>query len=368
MKDYITTTYPPAIMDNDSKVRISIYMPTHRTHPDNRQDAIRFKNIISKLEGMGDYDAEVKRLKELENDQDFWTYNLDSLAILMDEKDMEIYRLVRPVEEHVTAGKRFYLKPLIRNFQSDHLYYALGLSRDSFRLFRGNRYGFREIELKDEDRLLENVLGDEIQKLDYNVGSHGGGDGIYYGHSSKQNEIDIDTQRFFNYTDTFIQENYTKEDKTPLILVTVSEHQGTFREISKNPQLLEQGISKSLESINEEDLKKEVWEILEPIYNERTDSLIRQYHVGINDGSATNTIQATLEAIINNRVKTLVLESDKTVNGKIYVADGSYELGDEGDDILNHLAYLAMEKGSEVIILPKEKMPDHLGVFAILRY
>ena len=150
MKDYITTVFPPHILNRDSKVRISIYMPTHRTAPDNKQDAIVFKNLVSSLENNGDYGPQVERLRKLERDQDFWLYNLDSIAILMDEEELIIYRLPRSVEAYLEVGERFYLKPLIRNYQSDHRYYALGLSRDSFRLYSGNRYGFREVEIDDE--------------------------------------------------------------------------------------------------------------------------------------------------------------------------------------------------------------------------
>lgn len=368
MKDYITTIFPPAILDKDSKIRISIYLPTHRTAPDNRQDVIRFKNLVSKLENMGDYKAQVKKLREIENNQTFWNYNLDSLAILMDEDDLVIYRLPRDVKEHLAVGERFYLKPLIRNYQSDHRYYALGLSRDSFRLYSGNRYGFREIEIDDEERLLVNVLGDQYEGIRLNVASHGGSIGNFYGHSDKGAEIKIDTDRFFNYVDDYVYNNFTKDSKIPLILISLLEHQSTFREISKNPQLLKQGLNKSLESIDLNTLKKDLWEVLEPIYDEKTDNLVKQFNIGINNNTATNTIQSTLEKIMSNQVRVLVLQSDKIVRGKIDLANVSFELSDDGEDILNHLAELAIEKGAEVIILPKEKMPDNLSVFALLRY
>ena len=29
---------------------LSLYQPTHRSHPDNQQDRIRFKNLIKKIE------------------------------------------------------------------------------------------------------------------------------------------------------------------------------------------------------------------------------------------------------------------------------------------------------------------------------
>ena len=34
------------ILDNAESPWISLYQPTHRTHPDNQQDQIRFRNLL----------------------------------------------------------------------------------------------------------------------------------------------------------------------------------------------------------------------------------------------------------------------------------------------------------------------------------
>lgn len=370
MKDYMTTTttFPPKILEKDCETCISIYMPTHRTAPDNRQDSIMFKNIVSELDDMGDYSKQVKKLKELEEDTEFWVYNLDGLVILMNEDDMEIYRLPRTVEKYLSVGERYYIKPLLRNYQSDHRYHALGLARDSFKLFSGNRYGFREIEIDEEDRLLENVLGDVLEGGELNVVSHGGSVGNFHGHSARSEEIKVDTKRFFQYTDKFILDNYSRKEKIPLILISLPEHQSQFRELSNNEYLLDKGIDKSYESIDQYELTEVLWKALEPVYNEKTQSLINQYQVGINEDTATNTIQTTLERLMEDRIRTLVIEADKSILGEIHEENVSYDLDDNGHDILNHLAQIALKKNVEVIILPKEKMPDNLSVFSLLHY
>lgn len=368
MKDFITTIFPPPILDEECKECISIYMPTSRTAPDNRKDSLIFKNIVNDLEERGNFKSQVSRLRELENDRDFWMYNLDGLAILMNDDNVNIYRLPRDVQEHLAVGERYYLKPLIRNYQSDHRYYALGLGRDNFRLYSGNRYGFREVEIPEEDRLLKHVLGDQLDDNRINVVSQGGTVGNFHGDGAKSAAVKIDTEKFFHYVDDYINDNYSKKYKIPLILVSLTEHQGLFRSFSKNTHLLDKGVDRSYESISSDDFKKYMWEVLEPIYNKKTEDLIDQFHIGINNNTATNTIQSTLEAILNDRVRVLVLQSDKTVAGKVDIDNATFKLTDDGEDILNYLAQLAIARGSEVIILPKDKMPDHLGAFAILRY
>ena len=368
MRDYIETSFPPKILENDSEKRISIYMPTHRTAPDNRQDAIRFKNIVSEIEETGNFKEQVKKLRELEKNQEFWLYNLDSIAVLIDEEDMAIYRLARDVEKYYEIGKRFYIKPLIRNYQSDETYHALGLARDEFKLFKGNRYGFREIKVDDEERLLENVLGDQLEGGRLNVVSHGGNVGNFHGHGAKRDEIKIDTKRFFHHVDDYIYDNFSKKERIPLILITPTEHQSLFREISDNNYLVDKGINKYYGSIKEKDLKNALWDVLQPIYNEKTADLLKKYHVGVNDDEATNNIQDTLDAILNDRVKTLVLAANKRIFGDIDTEKSSYTMNESGEDIFNHLAHLALARGSEVIILPPDKMPVGISLFSILRF
>lgn len=316
MRDFITNKFPPAILGEDASVRISLYMPTHRTAPDNRQDVIRFKNLVNQLEERGSFEKQVELLRALERDQEFWIYNLDSIAVLIDDlNNMVIYRMTRSVKEYLEVGKRFYLKPLIRNYQSDEIYHALGLARDQFKLYKGNRYGFSEVEIDDDDRLLTNVLGDRFTGGRLNVVSHGGSVGNFHGHGAKSEEVKVDTEKFFYYVDKYIRENYSLKEKKPLILIAPAEDQSLFRKISSNEYLVNSGVNRSYSSIDPNNLKEVLWQALEPIYNEKTEKLIKQYNIGINNNQAFNTIQETLEALVANRVSTLVLQADKFVTG-----------------------------------------------------
>lgn len=369
MRDFITNKFPPAIIGEDASVRISLYMPTHRTAPDNRQDVIRFKNLVNQLEERKGFDKQVELLRTLERDQEFWIYNLDSIGVLIDDlNNIAIYRMTRDVKEYLEVGKRFYLKPLIRNYQSDETYHALGLARDQFRLYKGNRYGFSEVEIDDEDRLLKNVLGDTFTGGRLNVVSHGGSVGNFHGHGAKSEEVKVDTEKFFYYVDKYIRDNYSLKEQKPLILIAPTEDQSLFRKISSNEFLVDSGVNRSFSSIDPNNLKEVLWQALEPIYNEKTEKLINQYNIGINKNQAFNTIQETLEALVNNRVKILVLQADKFVTGTVDIEKAEYKVESDGEDILNQLAHIALDMGSEVVILPEEKMPKNVSIFSILRF
>jgi hypothetical protein len=64
-------------------------MTTHRSHPENLQDPIRFQNLVKQLEEslLEQYSAiEVKKFLEpyitLNNNSEFWEHTLDGLAVL----------------------------------------------------------------------------------------------------------------------------------------------------------------------------------------------------------------------------------------------------------------------------------------------
>ncbi len=68
---------------------LSLYQPTHRRHPENQQDPIRFRNLVKELETSlrKKYPAVEARLllepfQALAHDDDFWNHMSDGLAVL----------------------------------------------------------------------------------------------------------------------------------------------------------------------------------------------------------------------------------------------------------------------------------------------
>ena len=63
---------------------ISLYLPTHRHHPDNQRDPITFRNLVRDAEvSLADkYDVKDHRslfepFKALENDREFWNHRTE---------------------------------------------------------------------------------------------------------------------------------------------------------------------------------------------------------------------------------------------------------------------------------------------------
>ena len=110
--DSMVNDYPAGLLDAPEPACLSLYQPTHRRHPENQQDPVRFRNLVKALEeslAQKYPKREVQRLLEpfraIAGDRNFWNRTLDGLAVLAAPGMVRVYRLQRPVGElAVVAG------------------------------------------------------------------------------------------------------------------------------------------------------------------------------------------------------------------------------------------------------------------------
>jgi len=377
----IIKDFPNDIIYDGQVPCISLYQPTYRYSPGNKRDPIVFKNLMRYIENSlekqykkDDIDSIMEPFYQIEGDKEFWNTTLDGLAILANPEKCIVYKLQRPVEEFAVVADSFHIMPLIRTFQSMDKYQLLGLSRGEFSLYQGNRYGYEEIELTSViASTMTEVLGEELTDSyqSHGLSTDAGGTGMYYGHGGKKPEIDKDTEKFFRYVDRVIFENYSKQSEMPLILVSLKEYHSLFKQISKNPYLLNNGIDCSYESLKSEQLTENALKIIEPIYQKKIKDLADSYETAKSNSLGSDNLVRIAKAAFENRIKTFFIEENKIVPGKIgdlgEIISGSMQ-DVECDDLLDDIAELVLKSKGEVIILTEEQMPGNTGAAAIYRY
>ncbi|WP_320127435.1 hypothetical protein [uncultured Sphaerochaeta sp.] len=377
----IVNSFPNDIIYQEEGPFISLYQPTHRHFPENRQDPIMFKNLIRVIENSlrQKYEKDfvisiMKPFYELEKDEYFWNNTSEGIAVLASKDKCIIYNLQGIVKKFTTVANSFHIKPLIKAFQSMESYQLLGLSRTNFTLYQGNRNGFSEIVLPlDTPRTLEEVLGKQLTDPYLASGSGGtGGHTVYHGHGGAKPEIDNDTEKYFRYVDHFVMENYSKPSKLPLILVSLMEYHTEFKNISSNPYLIEEGIHNSYDSLKIDELKTKALEIIKPINLKKIQILAESYKKAEAESLGSSDLVQVAKAAFDSRVETILLEENRIVPGKIDYDTGTLIPGARNDldcdDILDDLAELTFMRKGNVLVLPKDKMPSTTGVAAIYRY
>ncbi len=361
---------------------ISLYQPTHRHHPANQQDPIRYRNLLRTMETSlrerypaRDARALLARFESLAHDTHFWNHRTDGLAILAWLPDhFEIFDLQRPVRERVVVANSFHTKPMLRILQSADRYQILSLNRHEAKLYEGNRDALDLIPLEHVPATLTDALGDKLTEGHTAVRSFGGGSqgAVHHGSGQRKDEVDLDTERFFRVIDRGILEHYSKPSGLPLILAALPEHHTMFRALSHNSALMPQGITINPDALDIQELRAAAWEVMSPRYLERLARLIDVYRGAKNRNLASDTLEDITSATTAGRVDTLLVEADRIIPGAIDHTSGAIVNSDTdgvaADDLLDDLAEAVLRAKGDVVVVPAERMPTSTGAAATYRF
>lgn len=346
---------------------LSLYLPTHRRHPENQQDPIRYKNLLKQLEAtlltnFPDANASVllAPFHALGANPDFWNHTWDGLAVLGGPAGFRTIKLQRTVPELAIAATTFHLKPLLRVQQSADRYQVLALNRREIRLYEGNRDHLDEVTLAPGvPASITEALGDEHSEPHQTVASYGGtaqGSNMRHGHGSKADDADIDEQRFFRTVDRAILEHHSRPAGVPLILAALTQYHTPFRQVSHNPFLYEKGIEADPGALGADDLCARSWKVIEPEFRARLKKLAETYGTAHARALASDDYEYVANAAEASRVDTLLVEADRIIPGP------------GGDDLLDDLAELVLQRGGQVVVVPAADMPTATGLAATFRF
>lgn len=382
--DLRTKHMMPELLNFNKGTYISLYMPTHRTHPDNLQDPILFKNLVKKLKQsllQKHSETEITTLLEpflaLESNKEFWRQTLEGLAVLGTIDTFKTISLPVSLEELTLVSNRFHTKPLRSYLQSVERYNVICLNLHDCQIYEGNRHSLTELELpsdipKNINEALGYDLNDKHTTIDSYVGVGNQTSEMHHSQGGKSDEADIDTEKFFRFVAKTINDNYSGASSLPLILAALPEHQNLFHKVSNNLSLLPNGIDVNPKSVELDELVKGAWGVMEPYYNNTIDQICDEYNQAKSQGIGSDNISEVATAAAAGKVDTLLIEAELQIPGMIINDSGSIEKGDlanpEADDLLDYMGELVTKMGGKVMIIPHEKMPTKTGVAGLFSY
>jgi hypothetical protein len=385
MMELISKEIIQELLTIDQEPCLSLYMPTHQSHPENLQDPIRFKNLLRQLEesllqkhSASEVRKYIEPLEALVNDDNLWNHTSNGLAVFSADGLFKVVGLPVSVDELAMAADSFHTKPLRQYLQSTDRYHILGLSLHDIRLFEGNRHSLVEIELQSDIPVtMTDALGDDLTDKHSTVASYGGTGGestsMHHGHGGRKDEVEKDAERFFRVVANNIYERYSKPTGWPLILAALPEHHSLFQKVNKNPLLLSDSIAINPTSVSTDKLVNLAWEIMEPEYLLKLDSFVSGFEQAKANGKGSDDIKEVATAAVEGRVDTLLIEADRMIAVRITnLVTGNTQKKDltnpKVDDLLDDMAELVTKMGGQVMVLPTEKIPSETGLAAIFRY
>ncbi len=365
---------------------VSLYLPTGKRFPDKQQDVMAYRNLLQQAERSlsTELHADVREsllapLHELAANERFWTHTLSGLAVLRAPDFYKVYKLQRHVPERAIVADSFHLKPLLRIVQSADRFEVLALTREHVRYFHGNRDALDEVELHpDVPRTLEAALGDQVTEQHDTAASVGkmghdmAGVSMRHGIGARKDEQDKDTERFFRAVDRAVFEHHSKPSGLPLILAALAEHHTVFRTLSHNAQLTPDGITGNPDAFTLDELREKAWTVFEPRYHDRLAKLLEEFGSARAHELGSDVIGDVALAALGGRVRTLLVDTELMVPGRVDKETGQVHTGSlddpHTDDVLDDLAELALRMGGDVVMVPGDRMPSATGVAAIYRF
>jgi Bacterial archaeo-eukaryotic release factor family 3 len=153
---------------------------------------------------------------------------------------------------------------------------------------------------------------------------------------------------------------FSRPSGLPLILAALPEYHAEFRRTSRNPFLQPDGVAKDPGSLTPEQLRAEVWQVVEPKYLARLAQLTKDHHDDVAQTAAAE------------RIGMLLIEADRVIPGRFDPATGEVRLDrladPDVDDLIDDLAEAVLRTGGEVVVVPAGRMPTDTGLAATFRH
>lgn len=345
------------LLEKKDDVFVSIYLPTHRTSPDNKQDKIRFNNLLNKaskeIEKKFDKEKAQELLKEarkIHEDLNFWNYGTEGLAVLINSEDTKVIRLTGVVPEVVVVGEQFHILPLINYYQLPNNYYLLDISRDRFKIYELSSESIKELETPEIHEKFSDLFDDK--DLENNLVSTGGAETAFHGHKAKPEIDEIEREKFFRYLSKELG-NFFKAKGNPIILFGTTENVADFKEIAKDDLKIFATIDKPLDSMDDKDILETLRDKLLPRYVENVESRLEGLQTEISRDLGTDNASRIATDAPTGRIETLFV---------------STKYDELQLDELDKLTAEVVNGGGEIVLVDVDETEFPMGLGAKYRY
>ena len=382
--DLLTSADFEALIEKHDKRCVSLYLPTHRSLPEAKQDPIRLKNLLRQAEGalidsglrVPELSEFLKPVQELLDDPLFWRYQADGLAVFLSANEFRKYRLPISFKELSVVSDRFHIKPLIPLLSSDDRFLVLALSQNKVRLIACTRYGASEIELEDVPGSIKEILGgyDFEAQLQFHTraqSTSGERAAVYHGQGGGIEDIKPRLIEYFRRIDEGLRLRL-KSEGAPLVLAGVDSLFPLYREVNTYGKLLDKGIAGNPDATSAEELRGRAREIVEPLFLKARHEAGDRYHALAGTGRTSNHLKEVVWAAYEGRIEVLFVGVGVQIWGHLDRDKRSVVIHEQAEaadhDLLDACAvHTLLNRGLVYAVEPKA-VPGGGSLAAIFRY
>ena len=400
-----------SLMEPHQPPCLSLFLPTHRTVPDNRVDRPAYRHLVEALElalSVSKPRDEIERLlapfRLLADDVGVWEHVRDGLAVFGSDGRARAFLLQRPVSPLAVVTRRFHTMPLVRAVMACDRFNLLALTSRSARVYEGTAWHDPRgttadvldpvpiVPLPGRPAVADLTRGDVIDeetfqphRVQHGMGPAGLGTGgvVHCGFGAKRDDVDADTEIFLRHVDDRVRDEVSRRSGLPLVLVAGARLAAMFRGLSKNDLLIDEPVAKDPHLMPVGDLAADVAAVFRRAHMNLIRRQVRAFTQARDRGLAASDLADIARAAVAGQVATLLVEADRFEAGRLDRDTGAIEFdggpppdlsrtGDRAavraDDLFGAVAETVLLHGGDVLALARNDMPTETGVAAIYRY
>ena len=344
-----------------SKNSITVILKTHRTFPDNNQDAILLKNLIKDAESRLLAEHSGREVQELIDKLNTLAssinhrQNQESLILFVSNDVVDFVRLPIPVESRVVIDNTFATRDLIRGLHARAGYYVLVLSKDEARLIEASN-----------DKVVQEFTDDFPFKNEFSQ--------VSKSELSDAGRLRNLSAEFFNRVDKAVNQ-IRKENPMPVLIVSDQQNYHEYIKIADEPKtILDFFLNGNKQTEKDFNIVSEAWNIVKEDVTKRNNERKADLQKAVSANKFLSDTNEIYQAIKQGKVQTLfveqglfqpvIMENDQIT----YVTDEDRNGKDVIDDIYDELIEMNLKHGGDVVFLPKGELNKFNGFAGITRY
>lgn len=342
------------LLSPTSQFCVSIYLPTHRVTQETAQDRLVLRDLthraVEQLHAAGAAGADVADIEEhllhlVEDDEDFWVDQADSLAIFASPDRFETHRLPNQLTATVEVSDRFHIKPLLRAVTFPHAAWILAVSQGSVRLLELGPSG------APEEVRVEGLPKDAWQSSGNKV------------HRARE-------AAYARKVDTALRP-VLSGSSLPLILAASQPMAALYRSVNTYPHLVAEREHGNPDTTSDSELADAARAILDGVYTEQLAALAATFDERRSQGRTAVDVSDLARLATLGAVDTVLVDIDASLPGSI--DDVGAVTFDEADDAVNYgvldeIARRVLLAGGEVLAVRAGDIPGGGPAAGILRY
>lgn len=368
------------LINETRDTNVSIFIPTHKTGEESKQDSIRFKKIIKQVKNdliqrgwkEPDVDELFKDVIAKTDENQFWLHQNKGLAFYVNKEYSDFFQIpVSPKEDYYIA-ENFLITPLLELQNHHGIYHVLQLSQNETKMYKiapdqTVEVPFESVPVSMEEHLKYHV---RERSLQHHTGTKGKG-AMYHGQGGNSNEDDKELELFLKHIENKVTK-YMKKKNGPLILSGTDQMVAIYKKANKYFNLLDDYMPGNADQKSIQEIEDESWKIAEDYFEEEIKSDIERF----NNLQGSDLISVDLNEIVKGayygKVDTLFVPMGVRQFGKFDESNNevlkSDNLNGEAVDLINFSVVSAIRTGSTLYGLKPEEMPGNSGLAAIYRY